>query len=245
MAKKRVPRGAEAIADRQASTARSVEADPSVVDVDAANRGWIDDGESARETRGEKKRKATQLERLGESLVDLPEPKLARVPMPDDLAAAVREARRLKDLQSRGGYRRQVQFIGKIMRAIDAVPIADALVAMRSEDAPSSAAFQQAEQWRDRVIAGDDGDLDALLQALPTLDRTHLRQLIRQAKKEAREHKPAHAARAVSRTTPRASRLSRYHPARRAAPRAASRAGASASRRASRASGWRQTRRPQ
>jgi ribosome-associated protein len=182
-----------------ASSARK-EADPAVVDVDAANRGWIDDGEEAKETRGEKKRKALQLERLGESLVELPTPKLGRVPMPDDLAAAVREARRLKEIRALGGYRRQVQFIGKIMRNLDALPIAEALETMKGEDAPGSAAFQQAEQWRDRLVAGDDADLDALLLVLPSLDRTHLRQLVRQAQKEARDNKPAHAARSIFRT---------------------------------------------
>jgi ribosome-associated protein len=174
--------------------------DPVVVDSWSANRPYRDDELPARETRGDKKRRAEQLERLGESLIDLPEVKLARVPMPNDLAAAVREARRIRNNTSaRGGYRRQIQFIGRIMRSLDAVPIAEALETMKREDAPSSAAFSRAERWRDRLVTGDDSDLDVLLTELPALDRTEARQLMRQAQKEAREGKPPHAARALFR----------------------------------------------
>jgi ribosome-associated protein len=155
-----------------------------------------------KETRGAKKRKATQLERLGESLVKLAGPKLERVPMPDDLRGAILEARRLLEKTSaRGGYRRQVQLIGKIMRTLDAQPIADVLETLKSEDAPSSAAFRKAEVWRDRLLDGTDDDLDALFGAAPALlaERTHLRQLIRQAKKERTAKAPPHAQRALFR----------------------------------------------
>ncbi len=178
--------------------------DPVVVDAQARNRPFQDDDHAERETRGAKKRRAEQLERLGESLVLLAEPKLARVPMPDDLRDALTEARRLKATSARGGYRRQVQFLGRIMRSIDALPIAAALDAMRHEDAPSAASFQAAEHHRDALVAASDGaDVDALLDALlrahPQLDRTHLRQLVRQAHKEAHDNKPPHAARALFR----------------------------------------------
>src|SRR4051812_46681221 len=111
-------------------------AEPSlVVDESNKNREYLEQ-EPDRETRGEKKRKALQLERLGEVLVKLPEGKLARVPMPDDLKGAVVEARRILAKSARGGYRRQINFIGKIMRTLDAQPIADALEQMKNEDAP-------------------------------------------------------------------------------------------------------------
>src|SRR4051794_1117713 len=136
------------------------------------NAAWLDE-EPAKETRGEKKRKALQLERLGESLVKLPPAKFARVPMPDDLRAAVTEARRIT--HTRGGYRRQVQFIGRIMRTLDAQPIADALESMKNEDAPSAAAFKKAERWRDRLMEEGDPALEALVVEAPAADRTKLR----------------------------------------------------------------------
>jgi ribosome-associated protein len=169
-----------------------------VADEQQMNAAWLEEPQ-APETRGEKKRKALQLERLGESLVTLPPAKLARVPMPDDLAAAVNEARRIKALGAHGGYRRQVQFIGRIMRTLDAQPIADALEAMRGEDAPSAAAFRAAERWRDRLIAEGDAALEELLRAKPGADPTRLRQLARQAQRERAAKKPPHAGRALFR----------------------------------------------
>lgn len=160
------------------------------------NREYLEE-EAPRETRGEKKRKATQLERLGESLVHLPPAKLARVPMPDDLRAAVVEAARIKS--SHGGYRRQVQFIGRIMRTIDAQPIADALETLKTEDAPSSRTFRAAEVWRERLIADGDKALEDLVREHTAADRTKLRQLLRQAQKEKAASKPPHATRALFR----------------------------------------------
>ena len=160
----------------------NVKNDAIIDDEEERNReaGLLDDDAlPEKETRAEKKRKALQLERLGELLVKLPAGKLARVPMPDDLAAAVVECRRILEKGARGGYRRQVQFIGKIMRFVDAQPIADALESMKQEDAPSAAAFRAAEVWRDRLMSEGDVALEALVKEKPAADRTLLRQLIR------------------------------------------------------------------
>jgi ribosome-associated protein len=162
------------------------------------NAAWLED-DTPRETRGEKKRKALQLERLGESLVKLPPAKLARVPLPNDLAAAVTEAQRIFAMGAHGGYRRQVQFIGRIMRTVDAQPIADALEALKGEDAPSSATFRAAERWRDRLVDEGDRALEELVKDKPEVDRTNMRTLIRQAQKEKANGKPPHASRTIFR----------------------------------------------
>ena len=167
-----------------------------VQDEQLKNTAWLEE-EAPRETRGEKKRRATQLERLGESLVDLAPSKFARVPMPDDLRTAVTEARRIKS--SRGGYRRQVQFIGRIMRNLDAQPIADALEAMSGEDSPSAKTFRAAEVWRARLLADGDKALEELVKESPAADRTSLRQLVRAAQKEKGTSRPPHATRALFR----------------------------------------------
>ncbi len=161
----------------------------------AANRELVD-AEEARETRAAKKERAWRLEKLGEALVKLPAGKLARLALPDDLKAAVDEARRIT---AHGGYRRQIQFIGRIMRTIDARPIAAQLEALLQEDAPSSAAFRAAERWRDRLIAEGDAALAALVAEQPNADRTALRQLARQAVQERAKGKPPHASRALFR----------------------------------------------
>jgi ribosome-associated protein len=138
-----------------------------------------------REPRGEKKRKAIQLEKLGEALVKLKPGQLVRVPLPDDLRAAVVECQRIRDKRAFGGYRRQVQLIGKIMRTVDAVPIAAALDDLLREGTLASAAFQQAEQWRKRLIEDGDDAIARLVADRVTagvdVDRTALRQLARAA----------------------------------------------------------------
>lgn len=180
--------------------ARTNGAEPVLVrDEMALNAAWLEGEEEERETRGARKNRALQLERLGESLVKLAPAKLARVPLPDDLAAAVHEARRIEAMGARGGYRRQVQFIGRIMRTVDARPIAAALEALKGEDAPSSAAFRTAEFWRDRLVAEGDRALGELVRVVPGLDRTALRQLTRQAQKETAQGKAPHARRALFR----------------------------------------------
>jgi ribosome-associated protein len=152
------------------------------------NVRFADEG-SGREARGEKKRRALQLERLGESLIRLKPGALVRVPLPDDLRAAVVEAQRILAKKAFGGYRRQVQLVGKIMRTVDAEPIAAALETLRLEGTLASAGFQRAERWRSRLVdAVDNRAVDELLAELcterPAIDRTAVRQLVRSAQKE-------------------------------------------------------------
>ena len=141
--RRREPDAAPAPADERAHAHTDPFADANAT----ANRELVAD-EEERETRGAKKERAQRLENLGEALVKLPAGKLARLELPDDLKAAVQEARRIT---AHGGYRRQIQFIGRIMRTVDARPIAAQLEALQQEDAPSSAAFRAAERWRDRL----------------------------------------------------------------------------------------------
>jgi ribosome-associated protein len=155
------------------------------------NARFADDG-PAREAKGEKKRRALQLERLGESLIRLKPGQLSRVPLPDDLRAAVVEAQRILAKKAFGGYRRQVQLVGKIMRTVDAEPIAKALEALKVEGTLASAAFQRAERWRTRLLDETGRAVDVAVDELAAemtdgaerLDRTALRQLVRAAQKE-------------------------------------------------------------
>ena len=180
---------------RQKPELHDTRADPFADANVVANRELVG-AEEPRETRGDKKDRAQRLEKLGEALVKLPAGKLVRVELPDDLRSAVLEARRIT---AHGGYRRQIQFIGRIMRSVDARPIAAQLEAMLQEEAPSSAAFRAAERWRDRLIAEGDAALAALAAEQPAADRTALRQLARQAVVEQKNGKPPHASRALFR----------------------------------------------
>lgn len=154
--------------------------------INVDENGRFMEAETEREPRGEKKKRAIQLEKLGEALIALKPGQLVRVPMPDDLRVAVVDAQRLRIIAGRAmhGYRRQVQLIGKIMRTVDALPIAAALESILSEGTLASPAFQQAEQWRTRLLAEGDAALEPLLSEQPGFDRTALRQLVRAAQAE-------------------------------------------------------------
>ena len=167
------------------TTDQATEAHLEAINVD--ENGRFQDEPAEREGRGAKKARAEQLERLGEALVALKPGQLARVAMPNDLLVAVKEAQRIRDKKAFGGHRRQIQLVGKIMRTLDAEPIAKALEALAVEGTIASEAFQLAERWRTRLLEGSDDELDALCAEQPKMDRTLLRQTVRAAQKERKE----------------------------------------------------------
>jgi len=167
------------------TTDQATEAHLEAINVD--ENGRFQDEPAEREGRGAKKARALQLENLGEALVALKPGQLARVAMPNDLLVAVKEAQRIRDKKAFGGHRRQIQLIGKIMRTLDAEPIAKALDALAVEGTIASEAFQLAERWRTRLLDGGDDDIDALCAEQPKMDRTLLRQTVRAAQKERKE----------------------------------------------------------
>lgn len=142
------------------------------------------------------KRESQALQALGEELVKLPPQKLATLPLPDNLAEAIRMAR---TITAHGGYKRQLQYIGKLMRQIDAEPIEQAMQEIRESSVQATARLHRLEQWRDRLIEGGDTALAELLDENPGADRQHLRQLIRNAQKEKQLNKPPRAARELFR----------------------------------------------
>lgn len=140
------------------------------------------------------KREMTALQKIGEELVDLSSSQLAKISMPELLKDAIMLARRLKN---REGKRRQLQYIGKIMRNIDSDAIRQRLDSFNHQSQAYRQKFHQLEQWRDRLMADGDKALDELLKESPEVDRQHLRQLIRQAKKEIAQSKPPAASRKI------------------------------------------------
>ena len=140
------------------------------------------------------KREMTELQKIGEELVSLPPGKLAKIPMPELLEEAVMLARRLKN---REGKRRQMQYIGKIMRNVDSQEIQQKLASFHHQSQSFRQELHRLEQWRDRLIAEGDTAISELLLESPDIDRQHLRQLIRQANKEASQNKPPSASRKI------------------------------------------------
>jgi ribosome-associated protein len=138
------------------------------------------------------KRESHALTDLGKELVELPQNKLDKIPLEDNLADAIALARRIKE---RGGRKRQIQFIGKLLRKCDAEPIIAAMDQLKTEHLQENARQHKLEQWRDRLIEEGDSALGELLSQHPDADRQHLRQLLRNAQREKSQNKPPKSAR--------------------------------------------------
>ncbi len=137
------------------------------------------------------KREAHALQELGEQLIAMKPADLVDLPLPDNLAQAISDARGMQ----RGALKRQRQYIGKLMRDIDPEPIQTALD-LRSQQAMEQNRQQHKfEEWRDRLIQEGDKALGEALETFPTADRQQLRQMIRQARKEAEQNKPPRTSR--------------------------------------------------
>jgi len=129
------------------------------------------------------KRESTELQKLGEALLTLRADLMEGLPLPEKLADAVAEARRITNFE---GKRRQMQYIGKLMRGLDEEirqAVRDALEEQRKGSAGEALALHQAEKWRDDLVAREDA-LDEWLRAYPETDTQQLRALIRQARKD-------------------------------------------------------------
>ena len=141
------------------------------------------------QSRTDLKRESTELQKLGADLLDLRADLLARLDLSDKFKDAIADAKRITNFE---GKRRQMQFIGKLMRKLEP-EVLEAVKKTLSEEATGSAAdnllLHQAEIWRDRLIADDAAAAQWITQN-PGCDSQELRALIRQARKDAKPSKP-------------------------------------------------------
>ena len=142
-----------------------------------------------------KKRAVEELQSLGVSLVTLAPAQLDAIELPEVLRAAVREAQRISSHEAR---RRQLQYIGKLMRAIDPEPLRAALGALAGSSAAARARHRRLEHWRERLIS-DDLALTEFASEHAGADLQALRALIRNARKEIAENRPPRAQRELFR----------------------------------------------
>jgi len=127
------------------------------------------------------KKASHDLQELGEALVALPDDRLNALPIAESLLDAVREYKRTR---SHEGRRRQMQYIGKLMRRNDADPIREAVAGMQLGSAKDTLALHESERWRAELIAGDDA-LTRWMAEHPKTDAQQLRSLVRNARKDA------------------------------------------------------------
>ena len=141
------------------------------------------------------KRELLALQALGRELLGLSGKQLEQVPVSDALREAVLAARQMK----KGALKRQVQYVGALMRSEDAEAIRQALAALRQPHREAVQAFHEIEGWRDALLAGDTDLLEELCRRFPDLDRQHVSQLLRNAGKEQAANRPPRSARALFR----------------------------------------------
>ena len=145
-------------------------------------------------TRTDLKRESTELQKLGEDLLTLRADYIARLDLPEKLVDAVAECKRITNFE---GIRRQMQFIGKLMRKLEDSKHDEIRAALEEQHMPSAKEtllLHQAEQWRDRLVADDDA-VGQWITLSPTTDSQNLRALVRQARKDAKPEKPGLAPR--------------------------------------------------
>jgi len=142
-----------------------------------------------------RKREMHELQALGVALVALPEGMLQAMALDAKLLEAVLEAKRIT---AHEGKRRQIQYIGRLMRDVDPAPIRARIAELEGSSAQATARHRRLEAWRERLI-GDDEALTAFAAEHPRADLQALRALIRNARKEASLGKPPHAFRELFR----------------------------------------------
>jgi len=138
------------------------------------------------------KREMHELQALGKTLTDLPEKILSRVPLSAELREDVHQVRRIKNHE---GRRRQLQYLGKVMRKVDTTEIKAFIEDLEAGNRKRTVAHHELENLRDTLITDGDAALNQVLIRFPAADLQHLRQLIRSARKERQLNKPPAAGR--------------------------------------------------
>lgn len=136
---------------------------------------WDDDNETESKTR--RKQRMTELQKMGAELMTLNKRQLDLIDLPENLLSAMREYQRLPNRHE--AKRRQMQFIGKLMRAADHDAIREALDKLRAPDRQEMRRAQQIEAWGERLLQGDDETVEAFLAEWQHAERQPLRQLLR------------------------------------------------------------------
>jgi len=140
-----------------------------------------DNGATERPSKSAAKRAAHAVQELGERLLRLSEAELEALDLPEPLRDAVRSAR---GIRSRGAALRQRQYIGKLMRTVDAEPIRAALAARSAQAARESERFRRTEHWRERLISEGEPALAELARWRPDIDLDDWRRRISAARDE-------------------------------------------------------------
>jgi ribosome-associated protein len=144
-------------------------------------------------SKSQRKRQMHELQDLGAALVALNDEQLAAVDLPENLRDAVLEARRITQWE---GRRRQMQYIGKLMRFTDAEPIRERIAAYNAVSTEQTARLHRLERWRERLLE-DESALTELVNTCPKADVARFRLLVRNTKRERERGQPPKSFRAL------------------------------------------------
>lgn len=154
------------------------------------DENWPQDWDQEK-SKSQVKRELQALRDLGKQLIDLPSRELEKLDLPDDLLEAVLKAQSM----SKGALKRQTGYIGGLMTEYDHQAIEQRLHQLRQPHQGQVKQFHQVEEWRDRLLAGDDAVYGELIATFEGFDVQHVRQLVRNASREAARNKPPKSAR--------------------------------------------------
>ena len=161
------------------------------------NKAWLTGDNDAPEYDGpsktQRKNDAHALQTLGAALVALNRERLLQIELPESLRDAVLAAQRIT---AHEGRRRQLQFIGKLMRNVDPAPIQARLDEWNSVSAEQIARMHRIERWRDRLLT-EPAAISELAIEFPQGDLQQLRTLIRNTLREREHNKPPKSYRAM------------------------------------------------
>ncbi len=127
------------------------------------------------------------LQKLGEDLTELNDTQLKALDMPEQLYDAINEIKRISKF---GARKRQLQYIGKMMRQIDVSPIQEKLDAWKQASLHQTAQLHQTERWRERLLT-DSSAITEFAEKYPTADIQQIRLLVRNTLKERETGHPA------------------------------------------------------
>ncbi len=137
-------------------------------------------------SKSQRKRDMHALQSLGEELAALSLDRLRALELPDALRDALLQVR---SLRTHGAVRRQLQYVGKLMRDVDPEPLRERLDVWNGTSREAVVRAHLAEHWRERLLAGDEA-FSELLSEFPTVDIPAMRTLIRNARREREDSKP-------------------------------------------------------
>jgi len=157
-----------------------------MTDLNEEDDNWV--------SKTQRKKACDEVLELGEKMIALNHEELAQINMDDELRSAIEEAQRIK---SNSALKRQKHFIAKVMRGLDDETLAAQVERILHKDDIYNADFKRMEKWRDSIIENGDRGINDFLEAYPQADRSHLRQLVRNAAKEKKNNKPPAAYRQI------------------------------------------------